>query len=98
MRRTIPLTHPRHKPPQALARVKNQLRKYFKRERGKELPEDADYWHFDCKVGADEDSAEACTPDAVVRRVDALAQEGVESVYVEILARPATRAARPPAD
>ena len=91
MKKTIPLTHPRHKPPQALAAVKNTVRKYFKRERRKELLEDADYWHFDCRVGLDEASAESVKPGDVVRRIDTLAQEGAEAVYVEILARPGHR-------
>lgn len=95
MRQTIPLTHPRHKPPQALAAVKNKVRKYLKRERRKELPEGFDTWYFDCRVGLHEDSAEPLQVSEVIRAIDAVAQQGHESVYVEILARPGVRR-RPP--
>jgi len=91
MRKTIPLSHPRHKPPQALAAVKNTVRKYFKRERRKELPEGVDYWDFDCRVGLDESTAEPARPSEVVKQIDALAQQGAEAVYVEILAKPGFR-------
>lgn len=94
MYKTIALTHPRHKPPQALARVKNELRKYFKRERRKELPEGSDYWHFDCRLGLTEEAAESVKPSELIRKLDGLASEGALSVYVEILARPAVKAPR----
>lgn len=97
MKKTISLTHPRHAPPQALAAVKNTLRKYLKRERGKELPEGSDYWDFDCKVGRDEASATAAHVEELIPRIDGLANEGAQAVYVEILARPATRGRRPEA-
>ena len=98
MRKTIQLTHPRHKPPQALAAVKNTIRKYVKRERRKELPEDMDFWDFECRVGADEDSAESTHVNDVTKQIDALAEKGAVEVYVEILARPARRLKKPSQD
>ena len=94
MRKTIPLTHPRHKPPQALAAVKNTVRKYLKRERRKTLPAGVDYWDFDCRVGLDEASAEPAHVAELVKRIDAFAQDGAEAVYVEILAKPGVRRKR----
>jgi len=95
MRQTHPLTHPRHKPPQAIARVKNIIRKYIKRERVKKLPEGVDYWDFDCRVGLDEDSAEEVHISGVVKRIDALSKEGAEAVYVEILVKEGHRRSAP---
>ncbi|MFK7930077.1 MAG: DUF6172 family protein [Myxococcota bacterium] len=95
MRKTIQLTHPRHKPPQALAAVKNTIRKYFKRERRKELPEEVDFWDFDCRVGLTEDAAEPVKPGEVIKAIDALATDGAQAVYVEILAKPGIRAPKP---
>ncbi len=92
MRKTIPLTHPRHKPPQALALVKHTVRKYFKRERRKELPEGVDYWAFDCRVGLTEATAEPVKAADVVTEIDALAQQGADAVFVEILAKHGIRA------
>ncbi len=98
MRQTHPLTHPRHKPPQALARVKHTIRKYVKRERRKKLPEGVDYWDFDCRVGRDEASAEPVHISEVVKGIDALAVQGAEAVYVEILVKPGARTPRPKGD
>jgi hypothetical protein len=95
MRKTFELTHPRHKPAQALDRVKHQLHKYIKRERRKELPEDVDYWDFDCRIGLDEASAEEAHVAELSKRLDALVEQGATVAYVEILVKPGHRAKRP---
>lgn len=99
MRQTHSLTHPRHKPAQALDRLKHTLKKYIKRERGKDLPDGADFWDFDCRIGADEASATDVHPAELSKRLDGFAEAGASTVYVEILAKPAKRRKRPkPAD
>jgi len=95
MRQTHALTHPRHKPPQALAAVKNKIRKYIKRERRKTLPTGVDFWDFDCKVGLDEATATDTHIAAVIKRLDELAQQGATAVYVEILVKPGHREWKP---
>ena len=94
MRQTFPFAHPKHKPAQALAALKNRVRKYLKRERRKPLPEGVDYWDFDCRVGPQEDAAQPVHVAEVVPRMDALAAEGCSHVYVEILAKPGHRKPR----
>src|SRR5687767_2334770 len=42
-----------------LEAVKHEIRKYIKRERGRDVPAGADYWDFDCKFGAAADTAQA---------------------------------------
>ena len=38
--------------------IKNEIRKYVKREKKKELLDKANtYWDFDCKIGASKDNA-----------------------------------------
>jgi len=100
MRKTFELTHPRHKPAQALDRVKHQLHKYIKRERRKELPEDVDFWDFDCRIGLDEASAEVAHTAELSKRLDALVEQGATAAYIEILVKPGHREKRPkpPAD
>jgi hypothetical protein len=98
MRQTFPFAHPRHKPAQALEQLKNRIRKYLKRERRKALPDGVDYWDFDCKIGAQEDAAETVHVAELISRLDALAAEGHTQVYVEILAKPGYRGARPAAE
>lgn len=91
MRKTFELTHARHKPVQALDRVKHQLHKYIKRERRKELPEGVDFWDFDCRIGRDEATAEAAHVAELSKRLDALAEQGAQEAYVEILVKPGHR-------
>ena len=94
MRQTFPFAHPRHAPPQALAALKNRIRKYIKRERRKQLPEGADYWDFDCKIGPREESATVAHVAELIPRMGDLCSEGSTHVYVEILAKPARRQRR----
>ncbi|MDX2424109.1 MAG: DUF6172 family protein, partial [Amphritea sp.] len=42
-------TVPRH-----VDAIKHEVKKYIKRERNKTLPDDADFWDFDCRFGDDE--------------------------------------------
>lgn len=95
MRKTFSFTATAHKPPQALARVKNTVRKYLKRERRKSLPEGVDFWDFDCRVGDSEESASPVNVRDLIPGIDAVAQAGSEAVYVEILAKPGVRVHRP---
>jgi hypothetical protein len=90
MRKTFPLTHPRHEPPQVVAGIKNEVRKYIKRERGKKLPEGADFLDFDCKVGKVGPENVTHVGD-IVSAIDAAFAQGWPSIYIEILAKPATR-------
>jgi len=67
--------------------VKNEVRKYVKRERRRELPPGVDYWDFACRFGLVPDSAEPVHLAALIGRIDTAAREGHDSFYVEILAR-----------
>ena len=94
MRKTFPLTSTSHKPPQVLAGIKNTVRKYLKRERRKRLPEDVDFWDFDCRVGSDETGASTIDVGDLVPGIDVIAQAGAAAVYIEILAKPGIRTSR----
>ena len=95
MRQTHALTHPKHKPPQALAKVKNTVRKYIKRERRKQLPEEVDFWDFDCKFGDTEQEAEVIHLSEMSKRIMAAEALGMTSFYVEILAKEGYRHKNP---
>ncbi len=97
MRKTFPLTDPRHKPPQVVNAIKNDVRKYIKRERGKKLPEGADFWDFDCKVGRNGPTVVTHVGD-LAKAIDEAAAQGWEAVHIEILAKPKTRDRKPNAD
>lgn len=95
MRKTYPLRVEGKHPDRVLDAVKHDIRKYQKRERRRELPEGAHFWDFDCRFGADKDSAQTVHPGELIARLDALAQGGAAQCYVELLAKPGVRRPRP---
>ena len=74
---------------------KHDIRKYVRRERNRALPEGVDFWDFGCRFGGDEASAEVVHFGALTGLIDALAQNGGEQFYVEIVTRHGHRTARP---
>ncbi|MFT6819301.1 MAG: hypothetical protein ACJATT_003123 [Myxococcota bacterium] len=91
MRQTFTFAESSHKPPQALAALKNLVRKYVKRERRKTLPEGVDYWDFACKVGETEETATETHISEVTNHIEAVFDVGTPTVYVEILSKPGVR-------
>ena len=95
MKKTYPLSVEGKHPDRVLDAVKHDIRKYFKRERSRPVPVDADFWDFDCKVGPNADSAEVVRVSTVIEAVDAAAKSGASSVYVEILSKHGIRVPAP---
>ena len=87
MKKNYPLQADGKHPDRVLEAVKHDIRKYFKRERGRALPKGVDFWDFDCKVGLTADSAEVVRVGAVIEAVDAAAKTSATSVDVEILSK-----------
>ena len=67
--------------------IKNEVRKYIKRERTKRLPENCNYWNFDCKFGKTEDEAVEIRFVDITKSIDIAASEDLESFYLELVAR-----------
>ena len=74
---------------------KHDIRKYVKRERSRALPEGVDYWDFDCKFGASEDTAAGVHFATLSRLIDTVAHDGGEQFYVEVVTRHGHRGVRP---
>lgn len=74
---------------------KNDIRKYFKRERAKALPEGVDFWDFDCKLGIVLADAVELHPAALTAAIDPLVAGGAAQFYVEVSVKPGHRVARP---
>ena len=91
MKKTFELTHPKIKYPRLVEGVKNNLRKYIKRERRKELPEGADFWDFDCRFGDTEAEAKTIHLSEIDKQINDVESRGLLSFYIEILAKPGTR-------
>ena len=77
-----------------LEAAKHDIRKYAKRERARALPAGVDFWDFECKLGADANSAETVHFAALVPAVDALTKEH-DQFYVEVITTHGHRSHRP---
>ncbi|OFZ28317.1 MAG: hypothetical protein A2622_04235 [Bdellovibrionales bacterium RIFCSPHIGHO2_01_FULL_40_29] len=91
MKKNFSLTSPTHKPDRQVELVKQEINKYIARERRKAFPAGVDFWDFDCKCGPDADSAVVTHVSEIGKQVDKIAATNVNSVYIEILAKPGIR-------
>ncbi|MDP3851871.1 MAG: DUF6172 family protein [Luteolibacter sp.] len=94
MKKTFPLNLPGHQPPRVVASIKNDVRKYLKRERRKPLTEGVDFWDFNCKVGQGETEPEVKHVEEIIAAIDQAAASQCTSVYIEILATPGHRTSK----
>ncbi len=97
MRKTYKLNIEGKNRDRLLEASKHDIRKYIKRERGKELPAGADFWDFDSKSGVDEASAVTVPFAELIRSVDALVAAGNDQFFVEVLRKPGKRTPKPAA-
>ncbi len=91
MKKTIALTHPKIKVPRLVEAAKHDAKKYLKWERNKKLPEGVNYWDFDYKYGEAEEKAETIHVSAINEHIAQAEQKGLDSFYLEILAKPGVR-------
>ena len=68
-----------------LEKTKYEIRKYIKREKNKKLPEDVDFWKFECKFGKNDEEPEVIEFLDITKHIDEASSEGCESFYMEIL-------------
>ncbi len=95
MKKTFELVHPKIKYARRIEAVKNEVRKYVKRERRKELPDGVDFWDFDCKFGDVEAEAKAVHLAEIDGCINDAEKRELTSFYVEILAKEGIRAKKP---
>lgn len=91
MKKTFPFHQPDHQPPRVIAAIKNDVRKYIKRERRKALPEGVDFWDFTCKVGHGDEAPVPKHVAEIIAAIDQAAASQCASIYIEILATPGHR-------
>jgi len=88
MKKIFKLTDPKKHEDRVLEAVKNDIRKYVKREKKKDLPDKSTmYWDFDCKIGTAADDAKTVVYEELIKALDTIKSTGVTEVYVEILAK-----------
>ncbi len=87
MKKVFKLQVENKKPERQLESIKNEVRKYLKRERKKKLPEEAVYWDFACRFGKDSDSAKSVSVSELTVALDGAHSEAWSECYVEIIAQ-----------
>lgn len=95
MKKSFPLEVPGLKPPRVIAAIKNDVRKYIKRERRKPLPEGVDFCDFDCRVGTEPGTAASAHVAELIPLIDTASRKEWSAIYIEILAKPGYRTKRP---
>lgn len=86
MKKTFPLQAPGKADARVVEAIKNDVRKYVKRERRKKLPEGFTLWDFACKVGATPDTAQPIALNDITGAIDAAATAAATHIYIEIIA------------
>jgi Family of unknown function (DUF6172) len=95
MKKVYPLQAEGKHPDRLLEATKHDIRKYIKRCRSTPLPAGVDFWDFDCKLGADKDTALPVHLAEITTLLDAAAKEGRATVYVEIFPKNGLRTYKP---
>ena len=95
MKKTFPIEIEGKKPERVVDSIKHEINKYVKRERKKKLPEGADFWDFDCKVGVNKEEATPKHVAEVSKAIDGILAAESKIVYIEVLAKPAARIRKP---
>lgn len=95
MKKTFQLSIEGKSRERVLEATKHEIRQYIKRERNKVLPEGVDYWDFDCRFGLSQEVAAGVHFANITALLDAAAKEGADAFYLELIAKPGIRQARP---
>lgn len=88
MKKVFQIQQERIKPDRAVDAIKNELRKYVKREKKKNLPNKTTmYWDFDCKFGKTAELAKECTFEEITTQLNSVVEDGWKECYVEVMAK-----------
>ncbi len=88
MKKIFQIEQERLKPDRAVDAIKNELRKYAKREKKKDLPNKKTmYWDFDCKFGKSADLANTCSFEEISAKLNSVVADGWTECYVEVMAK-----------
>ncbi|MDQ6989601.1 MAG: DUF6172 family protein [Mariprofundaceae bacterium] len=91
MKKTFTLTHPKTKYARLIDAVRNEVKRYLKRERGKSIAEGY-VWNFACKFGPTAAQAKVINEADLSKAITAAETEQCESFYIEILAKKCAKA------
>lgn len=95
MKKTFKITDSKLPVPRRVEAIKHEVKKYIQRERRKKLPDDVDFWDFDCRYGADEASSEVIHLSEINKHISQAEENGLETFYLEILVKSGIRTKKP---
>lgn len=93
MKKTFPLQAAGKDDARVRDKVRHEVNKYVRRCRQKPVPEGFTQWEFLCKAGPDAATATDKPLKEIAAAIDAIAQTGATSVYLEIEPTPVQRRA-----
>ena len=91
MKKTFPLQAPGKDDARVRDKIRHEVKKYLRRSRRKEPPEGFAAWEFVCKIGPNEAAAQGKPLKAIPTEIDAVAETGASTVYIELIATPSQR-------
>ncbi len=86
MKKRFELVTSNKEPQRVLEAVKNEIRKYIKREKRKPLPEGLDIWNIDCRFAKDEEEPQKILFQDITKCLDEAASSDAKSIYIELIA------------
>jgi hypothetical protein len=88
MKKTFSFKSEKKAPERQMEAIKSEVKKYIGREKRKATPDGVDFWEFDCRFGFTEEAAEEIKFVDIRSCISRAFEEGQESFYLEILAKP----------
>jgi len=88
MKKVFKIQQDKLKPDRAVDAIKNELRKYVKREKKKDLPNKKTmYWDFDCKFGKSSEFSKDCDFDYIFTELSGVVNAEWTECYIEVIAK-----------
>jgi len=85
LKKTYQLTATNKEPARIIEAIKNEIRKYIKREKRKTLPDGMNFWNMDCKFGKDGLEPEVIVFTDITKYIDEAATLNSKSIYIEVI-------------
>lgn len=90
MKKTFLLTDAKKDPQRVLDSIKHNIRKYIKREKRKDLPEDSNFWKINCKFGNTEENAVEIRFEDIMKNINDASEQNWDKFYIELIAEAGT--------
>ena len=91
MKKRFELTSPNKEPQRVLEAVKNEIRKYIKREKRKPLPQDMDIWNIACKFSKEEEELQEILFKDITTCLDEASALNTKSINIELISNAVKR-------